>query len=110
MNNTNVYSYDDLIGKTFTNVYTCDHPVYGDKYKLCFELADGGRYVFYHDQDCCESVYIEDICGELSDLEGTPILLAEETSSEGRGRKECPDDGTHTYTFYKFATIKDTLL
>lgn len=60
-----------------------------------------GQFKFYHRQDCCESVRVEDITGELSDLVGSPLLLAEESSSES---KESCESGT--WTFYKFATIK----
>lgn len=60
-----------------------------------------------HWQDCCESVTIEDIVGDLEDLVGEPILLAEEATSD-----ENPDGVTKeyqdsfTWTFYKFATRK----
>ena len=67
---------------------------------------EGEIFKAYHDQDCCESVRIEDIEGYLDDLIGTPILQAEEvTNSEDTlGKIEFPD--SFTWTFYKLATIK----
>lgn len=105
------YSYDnrqwpaieDLQGKTFNRVYVeKEHYVSGEE-ALCFEL-DNARYVFRHQQDCCESVSIEDINGDLSDLAGTPIILAEERVSEGDSAY-----GSSTWTFYTFRTIKGTV-
>jgi hypothetical protein len=55
----------------------------------------------YHYQDCCESVSIEDIVGDLDDLIGVPILMAEEVTESGDS-----EWGTFTWTFYKFATVK----
>lgn len=59
------------------------------------------------DQDCCESVSIEDICGDIDCLLGCPILMAEETSTSSSiygSTIECHDD-SFTWTFYKIATI-----
>lgn len=61
---------DNIIGKTFTKVENVNNE------ELVFTLSDGTRYVFYHEQDCCESVMIEDICGDLSALENSPITMA----------------------------------
>lgn len=83
----------DLIGRTFTSVYQIDVD------ELVFENAEG-KFVFYHEQDCCENVRIEDVVGDLQDLAGSPILMAEEVSNEGAEEVE------GTWTFYKFATIK----
>lgn len=60
-----------------------------------------GDFVFMHFQDCCEYVRIEDITGDIQDLVGHPLLLAEEVSSED---ETCTESGT--WTFYKFATTK----
>ena len=74
--------------------------------ELIFTTNEGKRYRAYHQQDCCESVYIEDIEGNLDDLLNSPILQAEEsTNSEDTfGKIEYPD--SFTWTFYKLATIK----
>lgn len=58
-------------------------------------------YKMYHDQNCCESVYIEDIEGDIKDLEGEVLLQAEIVTNYGNN-----DDVSETWTFYKFATIK----
>jgi len=58
----------------------------------------------YHDQDCCESVYVDDIDGDLSDLIGSPITLAEErTDNDQNPGRWCE---SFTWTFYTFATVK----
>lgn len=71
--------------------------------ELIFLLDDGSEFKMYHDQDCCESVSIDDINGDLNDLIGTPITLVEESTN-----KENPKDkyDSCTWTFYKLATIK----
>ncbi|ATO51013.1 hypothetical protein P4V86_15370 [Brevibacillus laterosporus] len=75
--------------------------------ELIFYTEDGKCYRMYHEQDCCETVYLEDICGDLNDLLGTPLLLAEEVSEE-RGPVDEWDE-RYTWTFYKFATIKGSV-
>lgn len=92
----------DLIGKTFTSVAIND-----DKTEMRFVFNEGS-FVFFHNQDCCESVDINDVVGDLNDLVGTPLLKAEESTSnttpEGFTHEYEPE--SQTWTFYKFATIK----
>ena len=55
---------------------------------------------------------INDVCGDLTDLIGVPLVQAEEATSESP-----PDDvsapeyepESQTWTFYKFATIKGSV-
>jgi len=88
-----------MLGKTFVLVTGS----VGDG-EMLFETASGERFMFAHQQDCCESVDINDIVGDLQDLVGEPLLVAEEV----KGATE-PDEEhyeSYTYTFYKFATRK----
>ena len=71
--------------------------------EIVFTLADGQRCKLYHLQDCCESVYVEDIVGELADLVGSPLTMVEEASKNDRDGTR---DDSETWTFYKFATAK----
>ena len=70
---------------------------------LVFE-NDTERFVFFHYQDCCEHVDINDITGDLEDLVGEPLLIAEEVSGATEPDEEHYE--SYTYTFYKFATRK----
>ena len=87
---------NELVGKTLSNIEVND-----SKDEIVFTCQDGSKYLMYHDQDCCESVYIDDISGNLIDLVGSRITLAEESSNSGD-----TDWGSCTWTFYKFGTVK----
>jgi len=74
---------------------------------LIFTTTSNQKYLMYHENDCCEYVWIEDITGELKDLVGSPITLAEDSSSRLTEEELGEDsEGSGTWTFYKFATIK----
>lgn len=92
-----------LLGKTITEIS-------GGKEsdELRFKCADGSAYRMYHESDCCESVTIDDIEGEVSDLLNSPVTLAEESSStEAQPWQEVGQyDESFTWTFYRLATAK----
>ena len=90
-----------MLGKTFVQVTGS----VGDG-TMTFETAKGERFMFAHSQDCCESVSIEDICGDLQDLVGEPLLLADEVEGETPVDFNERDHESVTWTFYKFATRK----
>ena len=88
-----------MLGKTFVKVTGSV-----DSDEMTFETAQGERFLFAHQQDCCETVRINDIVGDLQDLVGEPLLIAEEVSGATEPDEEHYE--SYTYTFYKFATRK----
>jgi len=107
--------FDFLIGKTLTKVERLLDPEYekiqwecNPTEMLLFHTTTGEVYKMYHHQDCCEEVVIEDICGDLDDLVGTPIFLAEESCNEDEryAEKQNGVNDGETWTFYRFATNK----
>lgn len=92
--------FTSMIGVTMASVTATEDMV--------FQSEDGRKWRFYHAQDCCENVSIEDIIGDLGDLVGSPILQAEEVSSDD-GAKDPESAESFTWTFYKFATIKGSV-
>lgn len=64
----------EFMGRTFTAVTRDDNLLY-------FQRADGGGFLMCHEQSCCETVELEDVAGDLTDLVGAPIVMAEEESN-----------------------------
>ena len=95
--------FSSLVGCTLSAVTGAK----GDD-SIVFECTDGARYQMYHSQDCCESVNVEDIEGDLADLIGLPITLAEESSNSEPllGHEVGEYCESYTWTFYRIATAK----
>ena len=87
-----------LLGKTLESVEEN-----GDE--MLFLCADGDAFRAYHMQDCCESVVIHDITGDVQSLVGSPIVHATEDISDKwpedvpRGHSE-----SFTWTTHHFRT------
>lgn len=95
-----IESFEGLLGATLTSVENNED-------EMVFTLDNGEKYKLYHNQDCCESVSIEDIVGDLSDLVGSPLTMAEEVSNHDDPPSS--DDympESYTWTYYKLATVK----
>lgn len=76
--------------------------------KLLITFTNGTTALFYHEQDCCEYVYIDDIVGDLDTLIGHPLTIAaikQSDSTDKPSSSECQDD-SFTWTFITLATIK----
>lgn len=97
-----VAKFSDLKGKTITSIEGAE--VGNDV--IWFTCSDGSEYVMYHEQDCCESVEIEDVSGDINDLIGTPITLAADISNEVEEAEDNDEYGSHTWTWYNIATVK----
>ena len=76
----------------------------GDIIEILFELEGNQILCMYHEQQCCESVSVEDIVGDIKNLIGNTIVMAEETSNQEDD--EYIDGYTQTWTFYKLADDK----
>jgi hypothetical protein len=94
-----VANVSDLVGLTMASVQAS-----GDE--MLFEAVGGRSFRLYHNQDCCESVAIEEIHGDLSDLVGVPILSAEESTNEDNPPKHAE---SWLWTFYRFTTINGSV-
>ena len=109
--------FSELKGKTFVSVTRTKEE---SRYDTCTPWdritlisTTGERYIMEHIPECCEEVYIESIVGDLDDLVGSEILLAEKVQQreEDGAQALVPydvtrDNQTFTWTFYKLATLK----
>ena len=95
-----------LYGETLTSI---DGAEIGSD-AILFTCSDGKKFRMCHYQSCCESVSVEDIWGDISDLIGSPILMAEEVTSNENPEDVTPEkQDSFTWTFYKLATIKGSV-
>jgi len=97
--------FDTLVGEILISIV-----VDADNEWIKFTTYGGKVYQQYHEQDCCETVTVEDITGDLSDLIGLPIIRASEDSNELVNPPDyVPSEWgqeSFTWTFYNIATIK----
>lgn len=107
-------SISEMLGKTMVKV---ERGTGRDSEMLRFVDTNGTEYIFYHDQGCCEEVEIESIEGKLDWLVGLPIAMAEAVSSEGvpaptgaAGTEFHHEPESYTWTFYKFGTMRGTVV
>jgi hypothetical protein len=99
----------EIIGVTFSKVENL-----GDYLRLTAQAVDrDGNLVdciitLEHFQDCCESVTLDEVSGELEWLVDTPITHASlEQSAEGEAKSDC--DESFTWSFVKITTIKGSV-
>lgn len=93
-----------FIGKTFASITGME---LGSE-RITFTTNSGSSFVMIHEQDCCETVLVEDVCGDYLDLIDTPILEASERSEHKSDDPESSESST--WTFYRITTIKGTVV
>ena len=97
----------ELLGKTLVEI---NRNITKEVLEFVTDTKD--RYLMYHEQDCCESVYIEDICGDINDLLYSDILEAEDISGTMEipcSQEEYDPYESVTWTFYKIGTRKGSV-
>lgn len=101
MKNYRLVDFEVLKGKTIKAIED-------DVSQIDFVDDTGTKYSMYHDQDCCESVELEDICGNLEDLIDTPIVDAYKSTNDYNPKDEHSE--SFTWTFFTLVTIKGTVV
>lgn len=89
-----------IVGRTMRSV------VQVGRERIDFVAQTGERWAMYHEQDCCEGVEIEDVAGDLDDLIGSPIVMAEAVKNRSDPARSDDTHDSYTWTFYKIATIR----
>lgn len=93
----------ELKGKVITAIRNL--AVDSDDYTL---FTAGHQLHFYHEQDCCETVKVAAIRGNISDIIGHTITLAEE-DNPSEDPDVTPDYESQTITKYILETSKGRL-
>lgn len=91
-------SFSSLVGQELLSV----QGLHRGSEKVEFITQSGRKFVMRHQQDCCEHVSIEDVCGDVEDLIGHTIVNAVETSSTAASRF----DESATWTFYTIQSVR----
>ena len=92
--------FEQLKNKTLTKIIGG----VGDE-EMIFYTSDGDIYRLVYHRDCCAKCSVEDICGDLEDLIGHPIIVSEEVHDTNEPPAE-GSDSSYTWVFYKLDTVK----
>lgn len=77
---------------------------------LFFATENGDTIRFYHEQDGWENVSVDEVCGNLKDLIGLPLVIAEEICNKDTGKHVYDKYGkSYTWTVHRFATEKGSV-
>ena len=91
INDREGFPWETILGKTVVQTEGTE----GDE-EMSLLFEDGTALVMAHYHTCCEDIRVEEVIGDVEDLVGNPLLMAESVSE-------------NDWTFYKFATIKGSV-
>jgi hypothetical protein len=76
--------------------------------EVYFTCADGSKWRMAHCQDCCESVSVEDIVGDVADLICADVVEARQEvgGDDPAGYQTSGSRESYTWTFYIIQTNK----
>ena len=92
--------FDEIIGKIFVSISASF-----DDATVTFKTDEGEVYVMFHERDCCESVILQEVIGDIRWLANSPIVRAERRWNIGRNE----DNDSSTWTFYEMATLEGSV-
>lgn len=92
--------FDEIIGKIFVSISASF-----DDATVTFKTDEGKVYVMYHERDCCESVILQEVIGDIRWLANSPIIRAERRWNIGRN----DDNESSTWTFYEMSTLEGSV-
>ena len=94
--------FSDITGTTLVAI---NHESDGDGSAALYFETSAGVFRMTHHQDCCESVWIEEVHGNAAELRDVFVTVAEESS----GERAAEHGDTSTWTFYRLQTPKGDL-
>lgn len=79
--------------------------------RVRIECGDGSEWVMLHVSDCCENVSVEDVIGDVADLQDATVIEARCETSDTDPVDRTPDKDdryrdSFTWTFYIIQTNK----
>lgn len=99
--------FESIVGKTVAKVSGLKK--HSDQ--VDFTTTDGVEYTMFHERDCCEVVWLEDVPEDAEELLTNATVLRAEVAVNPPESPNGPDDGdSHTYTFYRLQTTKGPLV
>ena len=89
----------DMVGKKVLGIYYDE-----ENFQI---LTDDGVYAFYHEQSCCENVWLTQVDGISDKIIGSRIVIAEVVTKTGEdGVIDTDKYNSVTWSFYKIGTNK----
>lgn len=100
-----IAQFNGMVFETITKIVGLEE----DSELVEIHTASGDVHEFYHEQDCCEDVRLNDFEGDAEDLVGALITEAFEITDYDETCEEEGGDESYTWTFYKIQTTKGEL-